>query len=153
MKRSEFLKRLGLGIVAIPFAKQVAGAVTEIITEDDESRKMIRDGGWTNEDDVFPRYVDPLPKDFDGFTFSHYEEPWIHVVNPWPLQINDVIMMDTEKTYLVTQVFYGQAKLTAIDSQDEDIFIYRVGENLRFYGGGAAQESQYIALRNFKSEL
>ena len=153
MKRSEFLKRLGLGIAAIPLAPQIVAATKEAF--DGMRAKALMDdeaGQW--DDGVDPSWM-KKPEIHDEMVgrYGHYEEPWLHVINPWPLMINDLVEMDSGKTYLVTKVHYGQAKLTAIDAQDEDVFVYRVGDNLRFYGGNTVQESQYIVIRNFKSEL
>jgi len=152
MKRSEFLKRLGLGIAAIPMGAKLLAEVKEMKMPnvmDDEA------GNWP--DDVPPRYVDPLPKDFDGFTFSHYEEPWIHKLNPWPLQINDQILFPDETVYIVTAMMYGEAVLTPMDGRKKPVRIYRSGDQLRFYGGddfhGYAEEAQYIKFGNLNSQL
>lgn len=98
MKRSDFLKRLGLGIAAIPFAKQVAGAVTEVVRMDDE-------------EGVFPRYVDPQPPEvLEQMRYGHYEEPFVHPAG-WPLRVNDLILVpdnsgeiEGELQYMVTSI-------------------------------------------------
>lgn len=98
MKRSEFLKRLGLGIAAIPFAKQVAGAVTEVMN--DEA------GNWP----------DPVPKDPEWSlkwakeVYAHHEEPWIYTAGG-PFRINDILLVpdnsgeiEGEAQYMVIEI-------------------------------------------------
>lgn len=107
MKRSEFLKRLGLGIAAIPFAKQVAGAVTEVMN--DEAGVMPdptpKKWGVTETMETF--------KETGDLVYSHYEEPWIHDYG-WPYRMNDIILTVDEKQYLVTQVWKDRVVCTPL---------------------------------------
>lgn len=132
MKRSEFLKRLGLGIAAIPLAPQFIAATKDSF--DGAKAKTLLD----DEAGVFPRYVDPQPQEIidiyhetGDLLYSHYEEPWIHDAKPWPLMMWDTILLPNDKTYVVTEVRYGSAVLTPYSSKDKDLIVHKGDEMIR----------------------
>lgn len=122
MKRSEFLKRLGMVAVAIPLAPKVAAEVAELIKEETT---------FLDTPDTPEVYF----KETIGFEgseqFSHYEEPWIHDSKPWPLWDGDIILRPNEKVYVVTNVWYGAAVLTPYDARDEFVIVHKGDEMLR----------------------
>ena len=134
MKRSEFLKRLGLGIAAIPFAKQVAGAVTEVMNDEAGVMPDPTPEKWGVEEtmEIFHETGD--------LVYSHYEEPWVHKMG-WPFRINDQILTPDEKVYVVTALTTGglfgeqQAICTPIDARDPEIILTEEnGKNVIIFG-------------------
>jgi hypothetical protein len=131
MKRSEFLKRIGLGIAAIPFAKQVAGAVTEELTDEP--------GIWADE---VPKEwtVEKTMDTFKETGYLHYEEPHTHKVG-WPFRVNDQILTPDDKVYVVTSLttggIYGKqaAICTPLDARDPEITLTEEnGKNVVIFG-------------------
>ena len=126
MKRSEFLKKLGLGVVAIPLVPKVAAEAIKVVREiDDEA------GNWP--DGVEPNWSWEK-KDVE---YSHYEEPRVHDMYPWPLRINDAIIIPGdeeayEKVYLVTAVdpMNDIATLTPFDSRDGGVIYAKQGDKM-----------------------
>jgi len=127
MKRSEFLKRLGLGIAAIPFAKQVAGAVTEVMNDE---AGIIADGvpkEWLAKPPIHDEMI---------AKYGHYEEPWIH--EGWPLRLNDIIAIEnSDDEYLVTALHRdpveGKQMATCIPFKEgPPVYITRDNNIIRF---------------------
>ena len=122
MKRSEFLKRLGLGVVAIPLAPTIA-------------RELMNDEAGVMSDGVEPLWN---PKDPEYSleqcrrVYSHFEEDRVHDTQPWPLRMNDVILLPNERTYVVTAERHGVVTLTPFEADQEVIYAKRGDEMIRF---------------------
>jgi len=137
MKRSEFLKRLGLGVVAIPLVPKVITEVAEVVqtaVEKGESKEY----HLKHCKELYKRYGDKgledvmeIYRDTGNLVYSHYEEPFIHNTKPWPLMMWDIILLPGDKTYVVTEVRYGSAVLTPHDGRDKIIIVHKGDEMIR----------------------
>lgn len=132
MKRSEFLKRLGLGIVAIPLVPKItteAGELLDMGKEEGFEYPPMRD---TIREDLTAAMEKPGIHDEMVEKFSHYEEPRLHDGQPWPLRVNDTILLLDDKIYLVTAVMAGIATLTPFDGDNDVVYARKGDEMIRF---------------------
>lgn len=139
MKRSEFLKRLGLGIAAIPLAPQFIAATKESFDGKGASILMNDEAGVM---------ADPTPKKWGvtktmetfketgDLVYSHYEENFVH--GGWPLRVNDIISIEScDNEYLVTAIstggIYGKLTATCIPFKEgPTVYITRDNNIIRY---------------------
>jgi len=127
MKRSEFLKRLGLGIAAIPLAPQIIAATKEVF-DGEKVNTLLSDeaGNWPDPEPKDPEWGIKHAKEL----YAHYEEPWIH--EGWPLRVNDLICVNnSDKQYLVTAMDADTATCTPLE-EGPVVYITRDDTVIRF---------------------
>ena len=128
MNRADFLKRLGLGVVAIPLVPKLIGALP---AAEEVVKPKIKTTWVEGADHVYDYTMKPEIHDEMLDKYGHYEQPWIHDSNPWPLQQWDLILTPNEKTYVVTEVRYGSAVLTPHVAGEEVIIAHKGDEMIR----------------------
>jgi hypothetical protein len=105
MKRSEFLKRLGIGMIAIPMGPKILAEIKEMkLPQVEEKLPLPDDYVEIGKPDI---HDEMLRK------FGHHEEPWIHDYG-WPYRMNDIVLTVDEKQYLVTQVWEDRVVCTPL---------------------------------------
>jgi len=142
MKRSEFLKRMGLGIVAIPLApKAVAEAVETIqkAVEQEEAkeyhlghcRELYKRYGEKDIQEVMDIYRET------GDLVYYKERPTgVHITEgKYPLRINDVIEV-SEKEFVITYMDKGLARCVSTDMWHDVIYIDMEDFNRFYFFGG-----------------
>ena len=129
MKRSEFLKRLGLGIVAIPLIPKVAAEVADMIKDEAVTKVPLPDD-YVETDELYRRYGDKdinevmeIYRDTGDLIYTLPRKIGVHIVDgKYPLRINDEIEV-TEKRFVVTYVDKGLARCVSTDMWHDVIYI------------------------------
>lgn len=142
MKRSEFLKRLGLGIVAIPLVPKIAAEVAETVQEA-ILKKEANDYNLGHCRELYRRYgekdineVMDIYRETGDLIYTLPKKIGVHIVDgEYPLRINDEIEV-AEKRFVVTYMDKGLARCVSTDMWHDVIYIdMKDFDQFYFFGG------------------
>jgi hypothetical protein len=110
MDRKGFLKRLGIGVVAIPVIPELVKLAKEV----------------KSEEEFIPRRVDPLPDDYVEIRgYGHHEEDiHLHWNDFDSVRVNDIIHLPKGDTYMVMTKTAYQAKLVPLEAGKPDVVLH-----------------------------